>query len=30
VRKGSKSLTHFFLTNFSLLAVLIGLAFLTC
>ncbi|NES17485.1 MAG: DUF3285 domain-containing protein [Symploca sp. SIO3E6] len=29
VSKGGKSLTHFFLTTFGLLAVLIGLAFLT-
>ncbi len=29
VRKGGKSLTHFFLTTFGLLAVLVGLAFLT-
>lgn len=29
VRKGGKSLTHFFLTAFGLLAVLVGLAFLT-
>ncbi|NEP13128.1 MAG: DUF3285 domain-containing protein [Symploca sp. SIO2C1] len=29
VRKGGKSLMHFFLTTFGLLAVLVGLAFLT-
>jgi len=29
VRKGGKSLKHFFLTTFGLLAVFIGLAFLT-
>lgn len=29
VRKGSKSLTHFFLTALSLLTLLVGLSYLT-
>ncbi|TAO03935.1 MAG: DUF3285 domain-containing protein [Phormidium sp. SL48-SHIP] len=29
VRKGGKSLYHFFLTTFGLLALLVGLAYLT-
>ncbi|HBB32818.1 MAG TPA: DUF3285 domain-containing protein [Cyanobacteria bacterium UBA8803] len=29
VRKGGKSLQHFFLTTFGLLAILVGLAYLT-